>query len=77
MAQPIKKPWLTPKGRKLCEPYQKPDEVSWIPSLEREGAEGGLKPLLEGKKGLGMFLKKKLYRKKYLKKRFGSFSKRT
>ena len=40
MAQPIKKPWLTPKGRKLCEPYQNPDEVSWIPSLEREGAEG-------------------------------------
>ena len=77
MAQPIKKPWLTPKGRKLCEPYQKPDEVSWIPSLEREGAEGGLKPLLEGKKGLGMFLKKNYIEKKYLKKRFGSFSKRT
>ena len=29
------------------------------PSLEREGAGGRLKPLLKGKKGLGMFLKKK------------------
>jgi hypothetical protein len=28
------------------------------PSLEREGAGGGLKPLLKGKKGLGLFLKR-------------------
>lgn len=76
MAQPIKKPWLTPKGRKLCEPYQKPDEVSWIPSLEREGAEGGLKPLLEGKKGLGMFLKKFLYRKKISEEKIWFFFKK-
>ena len=83
MAQPIKKPWLTPKGRKLCEPYQNLDggqkarhQLSPLPKIG-EGFREWLKPLLEGKKGLGMFLKKNYIEKKYLKKRFGSFSKRT
>ncbi len=31
--QPIKRPWLTPKGHRLCEPYQTPDAGRLAPGV--------------------------------------------
>jgi hypothetical protein len=65
MAQPIKKPWLTPKGRKLCEPYQNLDggqkarhQLSPLPKIG-EGFREWLKPSL-GKEGW-VVVKKELF----------------